>query len=66
MGKHYSGKELIARRAQEKQMQQAQQNGVRQNIRNINSLKRCVEEARQEMRQRMREEKGNDIFDRGY
>jgi hypothetical protein len=57
MGKHYSGKELIARRAQEKQKQQAQQNGVRQNIRNINSLKRCVEEARQEMRQRMREEK---------
>lgn len=61
--KHYSGKELIARRQIERQRQQAQENGLRQRTRNINQLKRSVEAARQDMRQRMREGKDNGISD---
>ncbi len=61
--KHYSGKELIARRQLERQRQQAQENGLRQRTRNINQLKRSVEAARQDMRQRMREGKDNGISD---
>ena len=61
--KHYSGKELIARRQMERQRQQAQENGLRQRTRNINQLKRQVEAARQDMRQRMREGKDNGISD---
>lgn len=61
--KHYSGKELIVRRQLERQQQQAQENGLRQRTRNINQLKRSVEAARQDMRQRMREGKDNGIFD---
>lgn len=36
---HYSGKGLLARRQLDKQRQQAQENGLRQRIRNINQLK---------------------------
>lgn len=61
--KHYSGKELIARRQMERQRQQEQENGLRQRTRNINQLKRSVEAARQDMRQRMRERKDNGISD---
>lgn len=61
--KHYSGKELIVRRQIERQRQQAQENGLRQRTRNINKLKRSVEAARQDMRQRMREGKDNGISD---
>lgn len=61
--KHYSGKELIARRQMKRQRQQAQENGLRQRTRNINQLKRSVEAARQDMRQRMREGKDNGISD---
>lgn len=61
--KHYSGKELIVRRQLERQRQQAQENGLRQRTRNINQLKRSVEAARQDMRQRMREGKDNGISD---
>ena len=60
---HYSGKELIARRQLDKQRQQAQENGLRQRIRNINQLKKSMEAARQDMRQRMREGKDNGISD---
>ena len=61
--KHYSGKELIVRRQLERQRQQAQENGLRQRTRNMNQLKRSVEAARQDMRQRMREGKDNGISD---
>ena len=61
--KHYSGKELIVRRQIERQRQQAQENGLRKRTRNINQLKRSVEAARQDMRQRMREGKDNGISD---
>lgn len=61
--KRYSGKELIARRQLDKQRQQAQENGLRQRIRNINQLKKSMEAARQDMRQRMREGKDNGISD---
>ena len=61
--KHYSGKELIVRRQLERQRQQAQENGLRKRTRNINQLKRSVEAARQDMRQRMREGKDNGISD---
>ena len=61
--KRYSGKELIARRQFDKQRQQAQENGLRQRIRNINQLKKSMEAARQDMRQRMREGKDNGISD---
>lgn len=41
---HYSGKELLARRQLDKQRQQAQENGLRQRIRNINQLKIALPE----------------------
>lgn len=59
--KHYSGKELIARRQLERQ--QAQESGVRQRVQNINQLKRTVEAARQDMRKRAREGKDNGVSD---
>lgn len=61
--KRYSGKELLARRQLDKQRQQAQENGLRQRIRNINQLKKSMEAARQDMRQRIREGKDNGISD---
>ena len=61
--KHYSGKELTARRQMERQRQQAQENVLRQRIRSINQLKKSMEAARQDMRQRMREGKDNGISD---
>ena len=61
--KHYSGKELIARRQIERQRQQAQENGLRQRTQNINALKKCMEAARQDMRQRAREGKDNGVSD---
>ena len=61
--KHYSGKELLARRQMEKQRQQAEKNTVRQQVCNINQIKRTIEAARQDMRQRAREGKGHDISD---
>lgn len=61
--KHYSGKELIYRRQMEKQRQQGEKNTIRQRVRNMNQLKRSVEAARQDMRQRAREGKDNGISD---
>lgn len=59
--KHYSGKELIVRRQIEKQRQQGKENTIRQRVRNINQLKKSMEAARQDMRHRTREGKGNGI-----
>lgn len=61
--KHYSGKELIYRRQIERQRQQGKENGIKQRVQTMNQLKRSVEAARQDMRQRAREEKGNAISD---
>lgn len=61
--KHYSGKELIYRRQLEKQRQQGKQNTIRQRVQNMNQLKKSVESARQDMRQRAREGKDNGISD---
>lgn len=61
--KHYSGKELIYRRQMEKQRQQGEKDTIRQRVRNMNQLKRSVEAARQDMRQRAREGKDNGISD---
>lgn len=61
--KHYSGKELIYRRQLEKQRQQGKQNTIRQRVQNMNQLKKSVEAARQEMRQRAREGKDSGISD---
>ena len=61
--KHYSGKELIYRRQMEKQRQQGEKNTIRQRVRNMNQLKKSVEAARQDMRQRAREGKDNGISD---
>ena len=41
--KHYSGKELIARRQMERQRQQAQENGLRRWTKNINQLKIIID-----------------------
>ena len=61
--KHYSGKELIYRRQIENQRQQGEKNTIRQRVRNMNQLKKSVEAARQDMRQRAREGKDNGISD---
>lgn len=61
--KHYSGKELIYRRQLEKQKQQGEKNTIRQRVRKMNQLKKSVEAARQDMRQRAREGKENGISD---
>lgn len=61
--KHYSGKELIYRRQMEKRQQQGKESNIRQRVQTMNQLKRSVEAARQDMRQREREEKGNAISD---
>ena len=41
--KHYSGKELIARRQMERHRQQAQENGLRRWTKNINQLKIIID-----------------------
>lgn len=61
--KHYSGKELIYRRKMEKQRQQGRENTVRKRVQDMNQLKKSVEAARQDMRQRAREGKDNAISD---
>ena len=50
--KHYSGKELIYRRQMEKQRQQGRENTIRKRVQDMNQLKKSVEAARQDMRQR--------------
>lgn len=57
--KHYSGKELIYRRKMEKQRQQGRENTIRKRVQDMNQLKKSVEAARQDMRQRAREGKDN-------
>lgn len=61
--KHYSGKELIYCRQIEKQKQQGRQNTIRQRMQNINVLKKFVEAARQDMRNREKEDKENAVSD---
>ena len=61
--KHYSGKELISRRKMEKQRQQGRENTIRKRVQDMNQLKKSVEAARQDMRQRAREGKDNAISD---
>lgn len=61
--KHYSGKELIYRRQMEKQRQQGRENTIRKRVQDMNQLKKSVEAARQDMRQREREGKDNAISD---
>ena len=61
--KHYSGKELIYRRQLEKQRQQGEQNTVKQRMQQMNQLKKSVEAARQDMRQRAREGKDKNVSD---
>lgn len=58
--KHYSGKELICRRQMEKQRQQGRENTIRKRVQDMNQLKKLVEAARQDMRQRAREGKSNE------
>lgn len=57
--KHYSGKELIYRRQMEKQRQQGRENTIRKRVQDMNQLKKSVEAARHDMRQRAREGKSN-------
>lgn len=61
--KHYSGKELLYRRQLEKQRQQGEQNTVKQRMQQMNQLKKSVEAARQDMRQRAREGKDKSASD---
>ena len=61
--KHYSGKELLYRRQWEKQRQQGEQNTVKQRMQQMNQLKKSVEAARQDMRQRAREGKDKNVSD---
>ena len=61
--KHYSGKELLYRRQLEKQRQQGEQNTVKQRMQQMNQLKKSVEAARQDMRQREREGKDKGVSD---
>ena len=61
--KHYNGKELIYRRQLEKQRQQGEQNTIKQRMQQMNQLKKSVEAARQDMRQRAREGKDNAFSD---
>lgn len=61
--KHYSGKELIYRRQLEKQRQQGEQNTIKQRMQQMNQLKKSVEAARQDMRQREREGKDKGVSD---
>ena len=61
--KHYSGKELFYRRKMEKQRQQGRENTIRKRVQDMNQLKKSVEAARQDMRQRAREGKDNAISD---
>lgn len=61
--KHYSGKELIYRRQMEKQRQQGRENTIRKRVQDMNQLKKSVEAAWQDMRQRAREGKDNAISD---
>ena len=61
--KYYSGKELIYSSQMEKQRQQGRENTIRKRVQDMNQLKKSVEAARQDMRQRAREGKDNDISD---
>lgn len=61
--KHFSGKELIYQRQLEKQRQQGEKSTIRQRVRDMNQLKKSVEAARKDMRQRAREGKDNGISD---
>lgn len=61
--KHYSGKELLHRRQLEKQRKQGEQNTVKQQMKQMNQLKKSVEAARQDMRQRAREGKEKNVSD---
>ena len=61
--KHDSGKELLYRRQLEKQRQQGEQNTVKQRMQQMNQLKKSVEAARQDMRQRAREGKDKNVSD---
>lgn len=61
--KHYSGKELLYRRQLEKQRQQGEQNTVKQRMQQMNKLKKSVEAAGQDMRQRAREGKDKSVSD---
>ncbi|MCM1374048.1 MAG: hypothetical protein NC245_03050 [Muribaculum sp.] len=61
--KHFSGKELIYQRQMEKQRQQGEKSTIRQRVRDMNQLKKSVEAARKDMRQRAREGKDNGISD---
>lgn len=61
--KHYSGKVLLYRRQLEKQRQQGEQNTVKQRMQQMNQLKKSVEAARQDMRQRAREGKDKSVSD---
>ena len=61
--KHYSGKELIYRRKMEKQRQQGRENTIRKRVQDMNQLKKSVEAAPEDMRQRAREGKDNAISD---
>ena len=61
--KHYSGKELLYHRQLEKQRQQGEQNTVKQRMQQMNQLKKSVEAARQDMRQRAREGKDKNVSD---
>lgn len=61
--KHYSGKELIYRRQMEKRQQQGKESNIRQRVKTMNQIKRSMEAARQDMRQRAREGEDNAISD---
>lgn len=61
--KHCSGKELIYRRQMEKQRQQGRGNIIRERMQEMNQLKKSVEAAQQDMRQRAREGKGDAVSD---
>ena len=54
---------MIYRRQMEKQRQQGRENTIRKRVQDMNQLKKSVEAARQDMRQRAREGKDNAISD---
>lgn len=54
---------MIYCRQIEKQKQQGRQNTIRQRMQNINVLKKSVEAARQDMRNREKEDKENAVSD---
>lgn len=50
--KHYSGKEFLYRRQAEKQKGQLVESTIRKRVQDINKMKKSVEKARKEMRER--------------